>query len=308
MNKRNQIRVLLAVKIVITIGVGLYLYSKIKSGSFNIDYSVTNPWYLLLAFVLTPVNWLVESAKWQILAAQVEKISLWTATKATLAGLASSVITPFRLGDPVGKVLFLKEGNRIQGSFLSVTGSLAQLAATILFGLLSIAALSITTLGKALANYYLYGAIVIITSIIAGSIAFYFIKKRYADKLQATLSLGKKNLSRVMFLSIVRYALFILQFILVFMAYGEFKITSVVLLTPVYFFVAAFVPMFIVTEGPTRGAIALAVFAGLANPFSVATMVWIINLLIPAIAGLIFIWQHKNKAKIVEPVILHPEN
>lgn len=294
---------MLAIKIAVTVGVGLYLYSKVKSGTFNIDYSLAHPIYLALAFMLTPINWLVESAKWKLLAAQVEDISVWVAVKATLAGLASSVITPFRLGDPVGKVLFLHEGNRVQGSFLSVTGSLLQLAATIVFGIISIIYVSAFTANDALIDYYTYGAVVIVAATILGVAAFYIIKKKYADTLRATLSIGRQKLSRVFVLSAFRYILFIAQFVLVFMAYGEFSVTQVAVLVPVYFFVAAFVPMFIVTEGPTRGAIALAVFGNLYNPFSVATMVWIINLLIPAALGLVFIWQHKNKTKIVKPVI-----
>lgn len=308
MKQKAKIRALLAVKVAVTLGVGVYLYSKVKSGTFNIDYSLTHPIYFVLACLLTPINWLVESAKWKLLAAQVEEISLWVAVKATLSGLASSVITPFRLGDPVGKVLFLQEGNRMQGSFLSVTGSLLQLAATMLFGVIGIIYISAFTINKALVDYYVYGAVVIAAAVILGVVAFYIIKKKYAATLQATLSIGWAKLSRAFALSVFRYMLFIAQFVLVFMAYGEFNIVQVAVLVPVYFFVAAFVPMFIATEGPTRGAIALAVFGTLYNPFSVATMVWIINLLIPAGVGLVFIWQNKNKTKIVKPLIATTKN
>lgn len=308
LKKRGKIGFLLAVKVITTIGVGIYLYSKIKSGTFNIDYTAANPWYLLAAFALTPLNWLVESLKWKILAAQVETISTWTAVKATLSGLASSVITPFRLGDPVGKVLFLKEGNRVQGAFLSVTGSLLQLAVTIIAGMASLFFISYSVLNNSFAKYYYYGALIIIIAAIIGVAAFKIIKKKYAETLKATLSIGIKKLSTVFFLSAFRYLLFIAQFMLVFFSYKVYHPFAIVVLVPIYFFVAAFVPMFIVTEGPTRGAIAIATFVGLRFAFAVATMVWIINLLIPAVVGLIFIWQHKSKNPTVEPVNLQPEN
>ncbi len=308
LKKRGKIGFLLAVKVITTIGVGIYLYSKIKSGTFNIDYTAANPWYLLAAFALTPLNWLVESLKWKILAAQVESISTWTAVKATLSGLASSVITPFRLGDPVGKVLFLQEGNRVQGAFLSVTGSLLQLAVTIIAGVVGLVAVSFSMAADMFSSYYYTGILVIAVATVAGVAAFFYIKKKHAETLKATLEIGIKKLATVFLLSSFRYALFIVQFMLVFFAYGDFNPLTIAMLVPVYFFVAAFVPMFIVTEGPTRGAIALAVFIGLGHAFSAATMVWIINLLIPAVIGLIFIWQHKSKNPTVEPVNLQPEN
>ena len=295
-------------KIITTIGVGIYLYSKIKSGTFNIDYTAANPWFLLAAFALTPLNWLVESLKWKILAAQVETISTWTAVKATLAGLASSVITPFRLGDPLGKVLFLQEGNRVQGGFLSVTGSLIQLAVTIIAGVVGLIAASFSMAADIFSSYYYTGVFVIAIAALASVVAFYYINEKHAETLKATLEIGIKKLATVFLLSSFRYALFIIQFMLTFFAYGDFSPVSIAILVPVYFFVAAFVPMFIVTEGPTRGAIALAVFVGLSHAFSVATTVWIINLLIPAVVGLIFIWQHKSNNPTSEPVNLHPEN
>lgn len=285
-----------AVKVLTTLGLAVYLYTKIADGTFNINYTPARPLFLLLAFLLTPLNWLVESYKWKLLAAQVQVISIGTAVKATLSGLASSVVTPFRLGDPLGKVLFLKEENRVQGAMLSIIGGLCQLAVTFIAGIMAVLALTGGEIGQALATYYTWGIGVAIVAVVVGYVLIKIIKKKYGDKLKAALSLGWPLLSNLFTLSVTRYILFLLQFIFVFAAYAEPKgAQEVAMLTAVYFFVVSVVPMFIVAEAGMRGAIAIAVFTAFTHAFTAATMVWMINLLLPALIGMVFIWLQKGK-------------
>lgn len=304
LNRRLKIGFGLAVKLLTTVGLGIYLYSKIAGGAFNINYAPALPLLLVLAFALTPINWFIESLKWKILVAQVEQISTWVAVKSTLSGLASSVITPFRLGDPVGKVLFLNEENRMQGAVLSVAGSMCQLVVTLLVGIVS-GVLLIGGMGSSFSEFYNVGIAVAIGAVVLTIASFFLIRKYKPEWLKGLAQLSTPVLTKVMLLSILRYACFIAQFACVFWAYGETKdLVDIGLYTALYFFVAAFVPMFIVVEAGIRGAIAVAVFSGFAAAFTSATMVWMLNLLIPAILGLVFIWLQKGKNRNVESVKL----
>lgn len=302
LKKQSQIRIITAIKVLTTVFFGYYLYDKFQSGTFSVDYTPVQTTPLLFALLLTPLNWLLEGFKWKLLASKVEKISLFTAVKAVLAGLASSLVTPFRLGDPVGKVLFLHEGHRVEGAMLSVIGSLTQLVVTILAGFLAMLVITQGQIGDMFGQYFGWGIGISIALVVALVVSYFIIKKRYAEKLKSVLSIGFLLLAGVFTLSLLRYLLFIAQFIFVFAAYGEGENQiTIAAFTAIYFFMVAVVPMFIVAEPGMRGAIAVVAFSGIAQAFTVATMVWMLNVLLPATFGLIFLLMQKNKNTAAQP-------
>jgi hypothetical protein len=296
LKKRFKIGFLTIVKVLTTVFFAFYIYGKFKDGTFSVDYNPQAPQYLLMAFLLTPFNWIVEALKWKLLSGRVEKISFFTAFRAVLAGLASSLVTPFRLGDPLGKVIFLHEGHRVEGAMLSVIGSLTQLAVTIIAGFLGMLIITQGQISDMFGQYFGWGIGISVALVVALVVGYYVIKKRYADKLKSVLSIGFPLLAGVFSLSVFRYALFIMQFICVFAAYGEGENQiTIAVLTTIYFFMVAVVPMFIVAEPGMRGAIAVVAFSGIAVAFTAATMVWMLNVLVPAAFGLIFLLLQKSK-------------
>ena len=67
-------------------------------------------WLLLFVFV----NWGIEARKWQLLMKAVQPMSFITAFKSVLCGVTLSLNTPNRMGEYGGRILFVKEGNRIK--------------------------------------------------------------------------------------------------------------------------------------------------------------------------------------------------
>ncbi len=96
--------------------------------------------YLFLAFVLLlmPINWLIETKKWQILIKSIEKIGFLQSFKAVMSGVTVGTITPNRVGEFAGRILFVKPENRTTASYLTIFGDLAQFCATVIFGIIGL--------------------------------------------------------------------------------------------------------------------------------------------------------------------------
>jgi len=82
--------------------------------------------------ILAFINWGIEARKWQLLVKSLQRISYFVAFKAVLSGVTLSLNTPNRIGEYGGRILYVKEGNRIKAISLSIAGSMSQLIVTLL--------------------------------------------------------------------------------------------------------------------------------------------------------------------------------
>ena len=90
---------------------------------------------LMIVVLLMPLNWFLEAVKWQRLTEKSVVISLKTSLKSVLAGLSTGYITPNRIGDFAGRVLFLPKIHQLSGVVLSIVNSLTQNIVIAVFGL-----------------------------------------------------------------------------------------------------------------------------------------------------------------------------
>ena len=80
------------------------------------------------------VNWTIETFKWKLAVQKIQRVGFFTAFKAVLSGVSFSVTTPNRVGEYLGRVLYMDEGNRIKAISLTIAGSMSQLLVTLLMG------------------------------------------------------------------------------------------------------------------------------------------------------------------------------
>ena len=83
-------------------------------------------------------NWGLETKKWQILIKDLEQISFLKAYKAVFSGQAFALNTVNNLGEYVGRILFLREGNRLKAISLTMVGSLSQVLMTFIMGFIAL--------------------------------------------------------------------------------------------------------------------------------------------------------------------------
>ena len=92
-------------------------------------------WNLVAVLVLMLVNWTIETFKWKLAVQKIQQVGFFTAFKAVLSGVSFSVTTPNRVGEYLGRVLYMNEGNRLKAISLTITGSISQLIVTLVMGL-----------------------------------------------------------------------------------------------------------------------------------------------------------------------------
>jgi len=72
--------------------------------SFKTQLREGNIMYLLLCFLLMPINWILESLKWQTLSKKFEHQNLSNSIKTVLGGVVCSLFSPARIGEYGGRI------------------------------------------------------------------------------------------------------------------------------------------------------------------------------------------------------------
>lgn len=273
------------------------------------SFSSTMIWNLVAVFLLMIANWTVETIKWRLAVRKIQQVSFFTAFKAVLSGVSFSVITPNRVGEYLGRVLYMNEGNRLKAVSLTITGSLSQLLITLLMGLIGLLVLrkpleDSHTLSSLWMDVLLYG-VFMVTFILT---LFYFrlswlVKwidklpgsKKFAWLIKALEEFNATLLLQMLSLSALRFIIFIVQYYLLFRLFdvdvswwqGWWTVS-------VSFLVMAIVPTIaLFTDLGLRGKVSLKLI-GLFGTNSLgisltAATIWLINLIIPALAGSLLI-------------------
>jgi hypothetical protein len=290
--------------------IGYKIYLQFQSGGFEplIDLwkKPRSIFFFVLAFLAVGVNWGLESLKWKKLVNVFQKLDFHTAYKSVLAGVTVSILTPNRIGEFAGRVLFLKPNTRLRGVLASLAGSLAQLISTFLFGLIGIAFLLIYHQSEVpVLSIFPYPNLLLVVLVLLFFvilIAYFRIKdwgnffkgKKISAFLRVFKSYGQYTLFKILNLSVLRYLVFCVQFHFLILMFGaEISHTLSLMLIFTGFLVTTLIPTIAMTELTTRASVAVLLF----EPFGVdalsigiaSLILWIINLAIPALIGIVFL-------------------
>lgn len=282
-------------------------WQQIKS-SFQ-SYKIT---YLLVAVLLVFINWGIEAWKWQIVLQKMYPIKFGQAFKAILSGVSFSVTMPNRIGEYLGRVLYLPEGSRLKAIPLTIVGSFAQLLVTLLMGTAGLVILKKDLLlhFEGLTIWYqflLYGLIALILLLmllyfnVSGVVSLYKRWIRSPKHLYLVEALGQfqvQLLMRILLLSFLRYLVFLAQYLLIFYL-CEVTIDAALLcwLMSAVFLAMAVIPSIALLELGLRGEISLkliGIYTTNTLGITITTIsIWFINLVLPAIIGSLLILSVK---------------
>jgi len=274
---------------------------------FNASFDRGEIWFLIAVGLLMLVNWNIEALKWRWLIEKTEKINQFNAFMAICAGITLSMFTPNRIGEFGGRILFLKRMNKTAGVSISLLGSLSQWIASVGIGIvgillflirftnldisvvLSIAAFAVIALFIVFLLFYKS------TELPAFTASFKWIEK--VNKfIYALKELDKKDLIKAIALSGLRHGVFSFQYVLLFYFFGlDFNFYEGSILVLSIFLVQTLVPSIALVELGIRTSIAIFFMNYInANPISVisaALSLWVINLMVPSLVGLIAIFK-----------------
>lgn len=273
-------------------------------------------WKFWLVIILAFINWGIEAKKWQMLMISLQPMSFLTAFKGVLAGVTLSLNTPNRIGEYGGRILYVKEGNRLKSVSLSIAGSICQLTITVLMGCFGLVFLlntehahGNTIMGlsffwlKVLLSLSVFATVILLLFLFRLSWIIKLFEKvpafsksiRYMSVLN---EFTPKLLLRLLFISLLRYLVFVLQYILLLQVLQvEVTWQQGFWLISILYLVMAIVPSFAIADLGIRGKFSVE----LLSLYSVNTIgilgttfgIWFINLFIPALAGSYFIISKK---------------
>ena len=270
---------------------------------------------VILVVVMMFLNWFLEALKWRFLIAKIEKISIRRSVRAIFSGITVSAFTPNRVGEYGGRVFCLEKADRIQAVLITVIGSMAQLLTTIIFG--SIGLLYLPSYKSDFSIFFdnvsfAFPVFVFILIVLNVLLVLLFLNASVFSKVLSDISFLKKfqkyssvfslyssdDLLKVLGYSVARYAVFTTQFfILLQMFEVQIAYADAIVLIMAMLFVISVIPTIAITEIGVRGSVAIFLFglvsANTVGILSATFVMWIINLLLPALIGTTFIFTLK---------------
>jgi uncharacterized membrane protein YbhN (UPF0104 family) len=267
-----------------------------------------NPSLIIAVMLLMVFNWGLETKKWQILIQNIEPLSLVNAFKSVLAGLSSGLLTPNRVGNFIGRITYVKREYHNQAIINTLVGNLAQFISTILFGFIGVLfllwnkfqienSLLIIILSGIIMSFgcYVYFKPVVVD--------FYPLNKLLSNKTKLSIeqiSSSKPIIKvKVLVLSILRYFVFCIQYLLLFKAFG-LLISPFVLLSLIatVFLITTLLPSLLFGKLFIRESVAVFIFSlsyiDVSMTLVVAFLLWLINLAIPSVLGSVFWLKRKD--------------
>lgn len=270
-----------------------------------------NPYWIVVLFVLSALNWSLEAFKWKLLVNTIESVGFFRSLRAVFNGIAVSFFTPNRSGEFLGRILYVEPENRIKAALLSVMGTSSQLLVTIQLGLVG----AIAWL-PSLFSYFEEGntGVSIISLFIVLLITWLWFNLpmvvRWTDRLPIPSSWREQmhvwdkcsfNLRwQVWMLSLLRYSTFALQQVIIYRLLGfDSPLYLLCVFIGLAYLMITFIPSIAIGELGIREAVNLFIFTRLGAeaslPLIAGFTMWFLNIVIPTLAGAVSFLMIKGK-------------
>jgi len=269
---------------------------------------------LLSVILLMPVHWSLETYKWMMAVRKVQVINFARALKAILSGIAFSISTPNSIGEYVGRVLFMDDGNRIKAIALTVVANLSQLIITMLMGTVALFFLKDKLIQSDFLSEPMFYATLSISIFILITLTLIFFRlslfikiinklpatSKFAWAVEAVEHVNATLLVRFLSISVLRFVVFSLQYFLLFRFFGvDVSVVECWLGISVMFLVMAAIPTIaLFTDVGIKNELSIkliGIFSSNSLGISLTTLsVWFINLVFPAVVGSLIILGMKN--------------
>nr|HQU56698.1 lysylphosphatidylglycerol synthase domain-containing protein [Chitinophagaceae bacterium] len=258
----------------------------------------------------------IEAIKWRLSIRKIQQVSLGKALQAVLSGVSFAVSTPNRMGEYLGRILYMKDGSRLKTISITIVGSISQLIITLIMGFIGLLLLQNTIREQQLISslwmqFILMGVVIVIVFLTL----FYFrltwivrlveklpYSRKFSYLVTALEDFNATMLWQLLSLSLLRFFVFIVQYYLLFSLFDmDMSWWHVFWTVSVSFLVMAVIPTIAIAELAQRGKILIAI-VGLytTNELGITLVtasIWFINLIIPAITGSILILRIKKILK-----------
>ena len=261
-------------------------------------------WFIwLICIGLMLVNWGIETWKWRILTKSIYPLSFSKQLKSVLAGMAISTLVPNRMAEYVGRLWFYPKEIRWKAGGRSVVGGLMQLNITVWLGLMAAVFLTETDESNpsidllSILYWCLFITLVLLASALVLMFSYRWLNAKFKWKwLSYFEGRSVQKIMAVWCLSLVRYLVFSLQFLLIYHVFMPEKgfVEDFPELAAM-FLGQSMVPIPAVLDWTARFEMAQ-VFSGVQAESAAATaslVLWMLNLMLPALIGISLFFFHQ---------------
>lgn len=314
----RQLDVVLKVIILLTFGIFLYkslsaqkniieLYQAFESQLISERFL-----YLAGALVLVYFNWWLEALKWQKLMFEISPMTIVSAFRAVLIGLATSIFTPNRIGEYIGRIIIVPGGKRIQAATMLTLGSLIQVVMIGGLGLYAIFHLTTNAYPMPFNSKWYWLATGLFVVFLALTYFNFFriilllqkllelLFPKMALQLSLLNRLKSKYLWQISGLTMVRLFIYVFQYWLLLRLFDinvpvDLAVSTILL----GYFIQTGLPLPTLLALVARGEIALLIwnYFGV-NELSVLAAsygLWVINVVLPALVGMGYVLKIKQR-------------
>lgn len=290
-----------------------YIYNRLSNNSgisnFRMLLNELDPesvWIVMSSlFLLMFLNWFLEALKWKYLVQKIEIISTWKAVESVFCGLTWAVFTPNRIGEYGGRVFFLSPNKRIKGAVAMTVGSFGQLVLVNVFGSLALSWFLFRFMDL---NLLMNFSIFILALAFSGFFLLFFFNIHWINGLLSKVKFLKpykrffiifskfkvSALLHILMYSLSRILIFSTQyFLIIHLLIPEIAPLDMVLILFIFYFIQSSMPSLDLLDIGLRATTA-AYFFSFVTDQEIAVMaavasIWLINLIIPAILGSVFV-------------------
>ena len=256
-----------------------------------------NKSFLGISFIilLSVSNRFLEILKWRNLVSIIKPITIFEAANQALSSLTAGLFTPNGIGEYAGKALFFEKRQTKKIIFLNLICNGAQVIVSVFFGIIGLLYL----------GYFKW--VLIIIGSASGILFLLFALKKINIKgysieilLQELSKIPKKIYKKNNILAVCRYLVLSHQYYFLFLAF-DVQLPYFTLMAAIasVYFLASSLPTFQFLDFAVKGSVALYFFGILGiNEWIVvfiSTIIWFLNLVLPAIIGSYFVLVFKHK-------------
>ena len=246
----------------------------------------------LILFFLMACNFIVEALKWKQLVQHNNPISFLKSLTSVFVGQAFAFFTPNRIGEYIGRTMFLDTGNKAKGVAQMAWTSYAQLLATIIIGTIAL-----------FWNAPLFPWLKWISPFIAVvAIVIFFYDREWKGWLSIlnNLQISAQSKILLLLLSFVRYGVFTFQYVWAAKMLGmEIPFWILGSSIAVLFLLLSILPTISISELVVRGQLLLVILAPwYPNELMIivlSSLIWVVNFLLPAIIGALLLLGFRLK-------------
>lgn len=253
--------------------------------------------WLIIAIILLPINWLLESYKWFVLQNSIGISSFYTCWKNVIKGVSYGLLVPQQIGDLLGKTDSNEQKNKSSIVVLSLFGGFIQSFIALIGG--GIAFFAIYKPVNLLVLILIICIIILPIFLLIFNFNYLFkiLQNKFNSFKSISINIEKIDIVKVFIASFLRYNIFVFQFYCILNLFdfilNKMQVINAIMLT---YLGKTFIPALnVFGDLGTREFSAILSFSSTLIPvhivFLSSMMVWLLNILIPGILGCYYMFE-----------------